>query len=748
MTAPTGREVQFRRLFAEEAGQRLARLSRQLLELEEGGDDDELVASIFRDAHTIKGSAAVVGADDMGRVAHAMEDLLEQLRSGQRRPDADFVDVLLAATDAMVLMLPALLNGEDRSEQAASIEDRLHAVARAPVPPTAPMSPSEVPVGPSPAVAPSVSPSLSQPASPSSDLTSDASGLALPPSSGTAVMAPPGPLGLSATGRSSPALFEEPTARPTASRRPTDTGTTSMLVPIERLDELVRLVGESAAAQLRLGLMLSERLEVDPGTVAEFRDLSRVLNDLQERTMRARMIPLATITDSLRRAVRDAAHTLGKTVRWEVRGGETELDRSVLQELGDPLLHLVRNAVDHGLEDDADRRAMGKPVPATVRLQAMQLGSEVIISIRDDGRGIDLDRVRVQAVERGLDVSDLSDDDTLQLIFRSGLSTATVVTDLSGRGVGLDAVRASVSAVRGRIEVHSEWGVGTELRIIVPITLAVLPCLMVGIGDERYAVPMHSVAVALASETAVFARAEGRRMVWVGDVPVATSSLAQTLWGVERPVTGEVVLVVGTTRRHAFMVDRLLGQRDVVVKGLSRLLPRLDVFVGASVEPDGSILLVLDVAGLVERAQTVTPTIGAREPAAGFDDHQEHATTILVVDDAVVVRQLERSILERAGYRVVTASDGVEALSTLASTRCDIVLADVEMPRMDGIALTRGIRADSRFTNLPVLIITSQAGSESRQRALDAGADGFIVKSAFDETDLLVAVSRLIGNGS
>jgi two-component system chemotaxis sensor kinase CheA len=679
----SGQEQEFRQLFAQEAEMRLARLGEQLLRLEAAGDDKELIASIFREAHTLKGAAAVVGIDDVSRVAHVLEDLLEPLRSGERLASPDLIDSLLASVDGIAEMIPAILAGENRSSAADAIEAQLRTAARA-EPSPAPPPPTE-----------------------------------------------PAPVG----GGSTPP-------------RPSHSDSDTVMVPVERLDELVRLVGESAAAHLRIGRMMGERLAVDPGTVSEFRDLSVVLNDLQERTMRTRMVPVATVTDQLHRTVRDLARSQGKPVRWEVRGDETELDRSVLQQLADPLLHIVRNAVDHGIESPEERAAAGKPEQATVRLHAMQLGSEVIVAVTDDGRGIDVGRVREQAARGGADTSSLSDEETVNAIFRSGLSTARFISDVSGRGVGLDVVRASIEAVRGRIEVRSDPGAGCEFRIIVPITLAVLPCLLIAAGGQRYALPMHSVLLAQISSPDTEAHAEGRPVVWVGGEPVPVSSLAAALGIVETAAAvplAPVVVVAGVTRKHAFRVDALLGQRDVVVKGLGRLLPRLEVLAGASVEPDGSILLVLDALGLIDRARRAKATVPVHPEAGQGEITPSRRGTILVVDDALTVRELERSILERAGYEVRTASDGVEALALLAERRSDLVLTDVEMPRMDGFALTEAIRAHPMQANVPVLILSSRASEEDRQRGLEVGADGYIVKSAFDETALLDAVERVLG---
>jgi two-component system chemotaxis sensor kinase CheA len=349
-------DEEFLALFAEEAEQRLADLTTHLLALEEAGNDPELVHSIFREAHTLKGAAAVVGLEGFSHVAHALEDLLEQLRSGERMATPALIDGVLTAVDGLRAMLPLAVEGADYSTQAQALIDVLHAMVETPEE-TEDRSPGET----------------------------------------------DGP-------EAEPAVDEEQPA-PAAPARHQPADAEAVRVPLARLDELIRLVGESAAAHLRVGRMISQRLETDPSTIDEVRELSRLLNELQERAMRARMVPVVTITDMLQRAVRDVARATGKDVRWEVRGEDTELDRGVLQQLGDPLLHLVRNAVDHGIESAEERVAAGKPSQATVRFHAMQLGSEVILTVTDDGRGIDVERVRAEAARTGGETSALTDEE-------------------------------------------------------------------------------------------------------------------------------------------------------------------------------------------------------------------------------------------------------------------------------------------------------------------------------------------------
>ncbi|MFC8800104.1 response regulator [Promicromonospora sp. NPDC057138] len=653
-----------RRLFAQEAEVRLAELGRLLLRLEEDGDHAALIGSVFRELHTLKGSAAVAGLDEVSRMSHDLEAVVEEVRAGQRPITAEVVDALWQGTDQLgAAVSRAGADGQPPARQAAPAPH----VDRAPVPDGARPDP------------------------------------------------PPASAG----------------------------GTDFIMVPVERLEELARLVGETASAQLRVGRMLNDRFHVDPATVAEFNALSHSLSDLRDHAMRAQMVPVSTITDQLHRAVRDLSRAQGKDVRWETEGLDTEMDRGILRRLSDSVLHLVRNAIDHGIESPEERERAGKRPQATLRLHAMQLGSEVIIAVSDDGRGIDTDSVEREASRLGIDTEGLTRDERMGLTFQAGLSTTQFVTDLSGRGVGLDVVRTSVEAAQGRVEVRSEPGAGTEFRIIVPITVAVLRCLLVEAAGQCFALPFHRVLLSMAHQPSTVTHAEGRPVVWADGHPVPVRALGETLGlaGGEAP-EGPVVVLSSGSHRHAFGVDRLIGQRDVVIKALSPLLPRLPLVAGAGVEADGSILVVLDPPGLIQRAGQTGRTSGPKAPAV-----QPGATrrSVLVVDDALVVRELQRGILERAGFEVRVATDGQHALTQLAQESSDVVVTDIEMPTMDGFALTEAIRAHPSLANTPVLIVSSRASDADRQRGMDVGADGYIIKSAFDETSLLSAVNRLLG---
>jgi two-component system chemotaxis sensor kinase CheA len=508
---------------------------------------------------------------------------------------------------------------------------------------------------------------------------------------------------------------------------------------VARIDELNRLVGEASAAQLRVGHVFGTEMQRDPDAVTEYRELTKVINQLQEVTERTRMVPVATLEPILHRTVRDSARAAGKDVRWEMVGEDIEVDRGVLEELVSPLLHIVRNSVGHGVELPEVRLAAGKPAQATVRLQASQVGSKVVIAISDDGAGINVAAVRASAAKSGVDVTRLTEQESLQLIFRSGVSTAKVLTEESGRGVGLDVVATSVAAVHGEVEVVNHPGLGAEFRIVVPITLTVVACLIVSIAGQSFALPLHRIIRMLDAQHIQVVG--GRKLAVIDGLAVPVSNLGMLL-GLPTGDDGPWVLLGTPTSAHAFQIETVLQKRDVVVRGLTGRLRDLKAVNGASIEPNGSILLVLDVPTLIDRSDAIAEHASrVVDKAAG----PARKLSVMVVDDALMVRELQRSILERGGYSVRTASDGAEALTMLADEPADLVVTDLEMPNVDGFALTSSIRAHPRLTNIPVLIVSSRASAEDHQRGLDAGADGYIVKTSFDEAGLLSAVSRLLG---
>lgn len=655
----------------------------------------------------MKGAAGMVGMMRVSRLAHRLEDLLVELRSGTIRTTPELTDAMLLVVDGMGrLIANASAGNQDASDEAA-----LERLLPTPHPHLETAVDGEIVPIPTPV------------------------GLEDQPEAVQAVSVPMPPAArIPAPTQTDPRETVSPVPQTPAHRVDSPT----LEVPMARIDELNRLVGEATAAQLRMGSAFGSQLHLDPDAVTEYRDLTKVINQLQEATERTRMVPVGTLEPILHRTARDTARAAGKDVRWEAVGQDIEVDRGVLEELVSPLVHLVRNSVGHGVELPQQRLAAGKPEQAVVRFHASQVGSKVVLEISDDGAGIDVTAVRAAAAKTGIDVSRLNEAESLHLIFGAGISTAKVLTEDSGRGVGLDVVANSVAAVHGTVEAVNHPGQGAEFRIVVPITLTVIPCLIVSIAGQSFAVPLFRVLRVVEEQPVEIV--SGRKRALIDGRALPVSDMASLL-GLPPAESGPWLLLGTASDVHAFQVETVLSKRDVVVRGLTGRLRDLGAVTGAAVEPSGSILLVLDVASLIGRS------IAAVEPSAPSTvkaSTPARQLSVLVVDDSLMVRELQRSMLERAGYTVRTASDGAEALELLGQEPADLVVTDLEMPNVDGFLLTSSIRANARLANIPVLIVSSHVSQEDHQRGLDSGADAYIVKTSFDEAGLLAAVSGLL----
>ena len=672
--------------------------------LEAAPDDQAAIDGILREAHTMKGAAGMVGMMRVSRLAHRLEDLLVELRSGTRRSTPELTDSMLMVVDGLGRLIANPSSGEQDASDELAMERLL----------------------PTPAVAAAAPPPGLSPATVAVAVSNPPPGL-LSPSPVAISNSPPGG-----------ALRAAPTS-PQGGEASKKVEASTLEVPVARIDELNRLVGEVSAAQLRVGHVFGTELHMDPDANTEYRELTKVINQLQEVTERTRMVPVGTLGAILHRTVRDTARTLGKKVRWELIGEDIEVDRGVLEQLVSPLLHLVRNSIGHGIETPEERLAAGKPEEAVVRLHATQVGSKVVIAISDDGAGINVAAVRAAALKRGLQIDGLTEDESLHLIFHTGVSTAKTLTETSGRGVGLDVVRSAVEAIHGEVQIVNHPGAGAEFRIVVPITLTVVPCLIVSIAGQSFALPLHRIIRMLEAQNVQVV--SGKSLAVIDGLAVPVSDLASLL-GLPTVGAGPWVLLGTASSPHAFQVETVMQKRDVVVRGLTGRLRELKAVSGASIEPNGSILLVLDVSTLIERSlSTVTAGSNAADKPAGPPPQ----LSVVVVDDTLMVRELQRSILERGGYAVRTASDGAEAFAMLSEVPADLVVTDVEMPNLDGLHLITKMRSHPRLANVPVLIVSTHGSDEDRQRGLDAGADGYIVKTSFDEAGLLSAVSRLLG---
>jgi len=637
-------------IFQEEAIERLDRMSATLLAAESAGAEGEAVASLFRDVHSIKGSAGMFGFAEIGELAAGIEAVLEPARERESLDGAQ-VPVLLRAVDAI------------RAATEDDVDDvpgTLAALAAAAGPPAA-----EVPV-----------------AEPS------------PPPAGA-----------------SPALAR------------------TLRVNADKVDRLLDTVGETALHRGRMEHLVGH----GEGTAEELEEeLERghvLVAELQDAVLELRTLPLGTITGALGRAVRDVAVSTGRQVRLELRGEDTPLDRSILEGLSEILVHLLRNAVSHGIEPPAEREAAGKPDEGRIVISAAEREHRVAIVCGDDGRG-----VPAEVLARARAAGSLAD-----LLAAPGFSTAEEVTELSGRGVGLDAVKRHVESLGGTLAIESTPGAGTEVTLLLPVTLAVGEVLVLERGGVRYGLPLTSVREVLHRERlhelggrpAIETQGELVRLVDLADVLGAeAAALAES---------GPAVVVVSGGRAVAVACDALHGDQETIVKSMGPLLAGVPGYLGASVQGDGTIALLLDPAHLVRTGGDAAARPRTTPPVAPL------APKVLVVDDQFTVRELERTILEAAGYRVVTAGDGRAALAALdreGDVAC--VVSDVQMPGMDGLELLEQIRTQPARAALPVVIVTSREDERSRTRGADAGADAWVVKARFDQQALLDTVGGLL----
>lgn len=511
---------------------------------------------------------------------------------------------------------------------------------------------------------------------------------------------------------------------------------TSIRVDAGRVDRLLDLAGEAALHHRRMAHALAP--EVRTHVVDDLLDEGdMLLTGLHESTLELRTVELSTVTGQFTRAVRDLAHEQGKEIAFEVDGDSIRLDRALLEGTGDALTHILRNAVDHAIETPDVRERVGKSRQGHIHLRGEQQGDRVCIEVSDDGRG-----VSSELLTRGRHAGSLA-----AVLSEPGLSTAPSVTHLSGRGVGLDAVRRHAEAVGGTLEIESVPGEGTAVRLVLPVTLAVTHVLLTERAGQVYGVPMSGVTSAVTVDSHMSLR--GQRSIEFDGDSLRAADLLTLLGGSGEalPPRPTAIVVNAPAGRVAVLCDRVAGEEDLVVKPLGRLLSTTPGYLGAALRGDGRLALVLDPAHLaraVAMGQADRPASPAGSPLATA---APTARRVLVVDDQFTVRELQRSILEAAGYRVTTARDGQEAWRMLLDDgSADLVVTDIEMPHMDGIELLQAIRARPALESLPVVVVTSRAGKDDERRGLEAGADAYISKGGFDQQALLDTVGRLIGS--
>ncbi|MCI6344593.1 MAG: response regulator [Campylobacter sp.] len=751
--------------FLVESFELIEQIDHDLVELESNPDDLELLNRIFRVAHTVKGSSSFLNFDTLTKLTHHMEDVLNKARHGELKITADVMDVVLKSVDMMKGLLVSIRdNGNDSSSgiDISQICPQLTAISEGQSPTSATPAPAATPEPAAADIPASAIPEDIDPNTLSEDQinaeierllkvrkaedearrAAKASG-ATPAASATAPAAAP----------------DKPDTadKPAAAAKPAGDGANApakasanasdqtIRVEVGRLDYLMNLVGELVLSKNRLLTIYNDVEERYDGEqfLEELNQvvssLSLVTTDVQLAVMKTRMQPIAKVFNKFPRVVRDIGRDLNKQIDLIISGEETELDKSIVEEIGDPLTHIIRNSCDHGIEDPATRKAAGKPEKGTIELKAYNEGNHIVIEIIDDGKGIDAEAIRIKAVERGLisenEADTMSNKEIYSIIFRPGFSMAAKVTNISGRGVGMDVVKTNVEKLHGVIDIDSEIGKGTTLKLKIPLTLAIIQSLLVGTQEEIYAIPLANVNETVRVSVDNIYTIEGKNVLRLRDEVLSLVRLSD-LFGVKQVLesgdqTYVVVISVAETKL-GIIVDNLIGQEEIVIKSLGSYLANIDGIAGGTIRGDGRVTLIVDVGVIMDMAKEVKVDIKSSMSAEAIQKAKESPADykVLVVDDSKMDRAIISKALAPTGITLIEATNGLEALNIIKSSEhaFDAVLIDIEMPKMDGYTLAGEIRKYSKYRNLPLIAVTSRTSKSDRLRGVEVGMTEYITK--------------------
>jgi chemosensory pili system protein ChpA (sensor histidine kinase/response regulator) len=796
--------------FQPEAEEHLQVVSDCLISLE-GNNNPEEINRLFRAIHTVKGSAAQVGLKRLGGIAHRVEDLIGRLRDAEIEPSAAVVDLCLASVDVLKKTLHR--QWADESEMRAEVDSLLGRIAEFAPPEeeldTALPSGEEAKSGADARATQAPAMTRKPGKQPAGGNATKSVRIALERLD--RMMNTVGELVINRTrmvgrvaeleklvdtlGFSKERLhgkvseFQEkyefnrisssrdagPWSAAQTPKRLTSAaaGDGSFWsdfseLEMDRYDDFNILSRSMAEISADVNEVLTQLQGYIGRVEGDIDDFTKLAHHLQDEFTAARMVPIGTLYSRLSRAVRDAATSSGKLVELDLAGSETELDNNIIQQISDPLVHLVRNSVAHGIEHSHQRLAAGKSEAGKVSLRAYHRGNHIYVEVEDDGGGIDYDRVKQSAIERGLvspETADrLTERDFREMLFHPGFSTASAKTELAGRGVGLDVVRANLNALNGEIDIQSNRGQGTKFTLKVPLTLIISPALFVRCGGTSFALPLAVVEEIRRLRADEIEDVGGKLLTKVRDVITEVVRLDSYL-GLPplEPINGYFRMVVANAgnRQIGLVVEEVIGKDEIVIKNLGEYLRRVKLFPGTTIAPDGSLILLIDLNRMVatepgERRTLQASASAARVFAPGSAavargtipaeaiDRVEQERVIVVVDDSISVRKFVGRMLEKNGYRVKLAADGLEAAELVSQHGCHLVITDLEMPRMTGYELMVQLRQSPTTRRIPVMVVTSRAGAKHRDRAIKEGAAAFLTKPV-QEDQLVAAVEQLLG---
>ena len=778
---------ELREVFRATGEEHLQQIEANLLHLERYPDDRATLENLLREIHSLKGDANMLGIKDVGTLAHQFEDLLGAVKRGETTFSVELGDRLYQGLDAVrqfvqeavtgtaagvnLLQVMAYLMGAPKEQERAIVgsngngktvmEDAVEVLEAAAVGITTSEANGHKDTGVNPE-------DLATPSYPFAS-----------------------PLQTTSIPHPSPSTYRINTIRVEAAKLDTlmtQTGELTVtktrinrrLVDIEALltvwedwsrdtfnhrtafRDLERSVVSGQFTQTRSYYQRhQERLEqvgqmLQQLQQAAYEDSSRlesVATDLEEDIRSLCLLPLSSLFQQFSRMVRDLTRQQGKAIKLVIEGGDTRADKRILEEMKDPLMHLLRNAIDHGIESPAEREHLGKPRTATIYLRGYQTATNIVIEVADDGRGLRLDTIKQTALQRSIcraeDLAKMSDHQVQALIFAPGFSTRAFVTEVSGRGVGLDVVKTNVDHLKGTIQVESSPNIGSTFQIQLRTTLATAHVLLVVVDAITYAIPVEFVETSLLVQPDEIFAIKGRNAILLDQQPILIVQLAHLLELKHSPVSSTqanlatlfpcIVLKIGE-ERLGLVIDALLDEQDVVLKPQSKLLQRVRNVFGATILGTGEVCMVLNPQDLMKSVQKTAIVTLAQSSRQATKSKQ----MVLLVEDSIAIRTQEKRILESAGYEIITAVDGLDALNKLPTRPFDAIVSDVQMPNLDGLTLTAKVRQNKEYNELPIILVTSLASDEDKRRGAEAGANAYIPKGSFDQTVLIETLKRLV----
>lgn len=667
-------------------------LDHDLVELETRQNDLDLLNKIFRGAHTMKGASSFLGFDKMSNVTHHAEEILNKLRKNEITVTPEIMDILLEFVDATKGIVADIKEGSD-SADVTDLINRLKLANEGKLT----GSTAKAPSGDTPAAAPKNVEQVKK-----------------------------------------AAMSIEQTIR----------------VDVSRLDSLMNLVGELVLSRNRIGQIsgdLEKKFEGEfliEQLMETTSQIGLITTELQLAVMKTRMVPIGKVFNKFPRMVRDLCRDMGKDVDLVISGEETELDKSVVEEIGDPLIHMIRNSVDHGVETPEIRRKKGKPEKGVVNLSAYHEGNHIVVEIKDDGAGMDAEVLKRKAVEKGVITADeaknMDPETAYGLVFKPGFSTAAKITDVSGRGVGMDVVKTNIEKLNGIINIESELGTGTRFRLKLPLTLAIIQALLVDISGEIFAIPLVSVIETVRIKETEIHSFEGREVLKLRDSVLSLIRLDE-IYELQESLDDDIyVVVVGLAeKRLGFVVNKLVGQEEIVIKSLGEYLSGNEGIAGATIMGDGRVRLIIDVAGVMEIAQKM-PRRFRKKKAEASTQKQSDKVTALIVDDSATDRKIITRLLSSTGWiEVKEVTSGKDLLKVYEKVDPDIIITDIMMPEMDGYETAKALR--EKGFEKPIIAISGRSEISERKKISAAGIDAFMLKPLNLQT-MLDKIDELMAN--